>query len=64
MVGLETSDCLAFAALVLAVGGALGCAAALVCDLVLRAGAVGGTGADVDSMRRLRLVTGIDIVGN
>ena len=42
MVGLETSDCLAFAALVLAAGGAWSWAAALVCDLVLQAGAVGG----------------------
>ena len=64
MVGLDTSDSLAFAALVLASGGALSCAAALVCDLVLRAGAVGGTCAGVDRMRRLRLVTGIDVVGN
>ena len=64
MVGLDTSDSLAFAALVLAAGGALSCAAALVCDLVLRAGAVGGMCAGVDRMRRLRLVTGIDAVGN
>ena len=64
MVGLDMSDSLAFAALVLAAGGALSWAAALVRDLVLRAGAVGGTCAGADSMRRLRLVTGIDVVGN
>ena len=64
MVGLDASHSLSFAALVLAAGGALSCAAALVCDLVLRAGAVGGTGAGVDSMRRFRLVTSIDVVGN
>ena len=64
MVGLDTSDSLAFAALVLAAGGALSCAAALVCDLVLRAGAVGGTYAGADRMHRLRLITSIDLVGN
>ena len=41
MVGLGMRDSLAFAALVLAAGGALSCAVALVRDLVLRAGAVG-----------------------
>ena len=64
MVGLVTSDCLALAALVLAAGGAFKCAAALVCDRVLRAGAVGSTFAGVDRMRRLRLITGIDVGGN
>ena len=64
MVGLGMSDSLAFAALVLAAGGALSCAVALVRDLVLRAGAVGGTYAGADRMRRLRLITGFDLVGN
>ena len=54
MVGLDMSNSLDFAALVLAAGGALSCAAALVCDLVLRAGAVGGMCAGVNMMRCLR----------
>ena len=64
MVGLVTSDCLALAALVPAAGGAFKCAAALVCDRVLRAGAVGSTFVGADRMRRLRLITGIDAGGN
>ena len=64
MFGLEMSDCLAVAALVLADGGAFSVAAALVCDRVLRAGAVGTVVAGVDTMRRLRLITGIEVGGN
>ena len=64
MIGLGMNDSLIFATLVLAAGGALSCAAALVCDLVLRAGAVGGTYAGADRMRCLSLITGIDLVGN
>ena len=64
MVGLEMSDCLAVAALVLADGGAFNVAAALVCDRVLRAGAVGRAVAGVDTMRCLCLIIGIDVGGN
>ena len=57
---------LAFAALVFLAGGAAACAAALVCERVLRAGAVGGTAVG-KLTRRLRfglvaMTTGLDAV--
>ena len=60
-VGLGMRDCLARAARVPAAGGAFSRAAALVLNLVLRAGAVAGTGVGTgtDIMRRLRLIIGL-----
>ena len=59
IVGLGTSDCLAFAALVLAAGGSCNSASAFVRDLVLQAGAVAGTATGADARHRLRLVAGV-----
>ena len=50
-----------FAVLVLCVGGR---AASAVCDLVLRAGAVGGTLIGLDTVRRLRFTTRCGLTGN
>ena len=53
--------CASFAALVLRAGG---CAASAVCDLVLRAGAVGGTLIGLDTICRLCFTTHRDLTGN
>ena len=64
-VGVGMRDCLARAARVPAAGGAFSRAASLVLDLVLRAGAVAGTGVGTgtDIMRRLRRIIGLGRMG-
>ena len=57
MVGVGILDTFAFAALVFCAVDAVSSAATLVCDTVLRAGAVGGTLTGVHTIFCLRLTT-------
>jgi hypothetical protein len=63
-VGFEISDTLALAAQVYCAKGVFRFAVVLVCELVLCAGAVGGTSIGVDTMRLLYLMTCLGLTSN